>query len=191
MDECERLQGTELGCQNGGTCLNTLGSFHCLCPANYQGVRCTVEFNDCRNASNHEICGSGECFDLPRTSSGVARYRCVCYQGFTKSVANSETAPCDADVNECATGVHRCSRSPPVACINTPAGYQCGSCPAGFSGDGYTCSPVDLCSVNNGGCSLSPRVSCYSHQSGRVVCGPCPPGFQGDGMSVCLFVFLQ
>lgn len=137
VNECEHYQGTELGCQNGATCLNTFGDFHCICPANFQGVRCTVQFNDCKNASSQEICGNGECYDLPRTSSGVARYRCVCHQGFTKSSlanSNSETAPCDVDVDECATGVHRCSKSPPVACINTRAGYQCGPCPFGYSG---------------------------------------------------------
>lgn len=182
VDECARHKGTELDCQNGGTCLNTFGGFHCLCPPNYKGVRCTVEFNDCRNTSNVEICGHGVCQNLPRTQEGKPSYICACFAGYDKSV-NSPSAPCDQDYDECATGEHHCSRNPKVDCINLTPDYTCGPCPAGYSGDGFTCVPTDRCLVNNGGCSTSPMVPCYSSREGRVTCGSCPAGFVGDGQT--------
>ena len=184
VDECVQYQGTELGCQNGGTCLNIFGSFVCLCPANHQGLRCNIEFNDCHNVSDHEICGQGLCLNIPRTQNKVAAFRCVCFQGFTKSNPNIESAPCDVDVDECRLGIDRCSKDPPVDCINTRDGYQCGPCPSGYTGDGFHCNAYDRCLINNGGCSISPRVSCFpSSSSDRVVCGPCPPGYVGDGIT--------
>lgn len=180
VDECAQYQGTELGCQNGGTCLNVFGGFHCLCPPNHQGVRCNVEFNDCRNVSNHEICGQGLCLNLPRTQNNIARFRCVCYPGFTKANPTEDSSPCDTDLDECALGLDHCSRDPPVDCINIKGGYSCGPCPSGYSGDGIRCSIIDRCLINNGGCSTVPRVSCFSNQD-RVICGPCPPGYAGNG----------
>ena len=32
----------------------------------------------------------------------------------------------------------------------------------GFTGNGFTCADIDECLVNNGGCSLSPRVECIN-----------------------------
>ncbi|KAG8252015.1 hypothetical protein J6590_068223 [Homalodisca vitripennis] len=53
----------------------------------------------------------------------------------------------------------------------------------GFSGNGFQCADIDECAVNNGGCSLVPRVSCINTRGSRV-CGHCPPGYSGDG-TIC------
>ena len=50
----------------------------------------------------------------------------------------------------------------------------------GFTGDGHSCADVDECAADNGGCSLSPRVSCRNLVGG-VECGACPVGYTGDG----------
>lgn len=35
LNECESSP-----CQNGGTCINEIGSFHCICPSNVTGTYC-------------------------------------------------------------------------------------------------------------------------------------------------------
>lgn len=32
----------------------------------------------------------------------------------------------------------------------------------GFSGNGYYCTDIDECDVNNGGCSINPKVTCIN-----------------------------
>ena len=46
---------------------------------------------------------------------------------------------------------------------------------AGYTGDGRFCTDVDECVVNNGGCSMSPRVQCVNTIGSRT-CGDCPAG---------------
>lgn len=55
-----------------------------------------------------------------------------------------------------------CSADPPVLCVNTPGSFVCGSCPEGFSGNGFVCVDIDECEIDNGGCSFSPQVECIN-----------------------------
>ncbi|KAK3252311.1 hypothetical protein CYMTET_38383 [Cymbomonas tetramitiformis] len=111
---------------------------------------------------------------------------------------------CD-DMDECARDHRACSRL--VDCWNLDGGYECGSCPGGTKGSGYTqCLPVTPCNTPlNGGCSTS--VTCNEtvssdgsdsdaslellHRgadlglaraagSAGVVCGECPEGYAGE-----------
>ena len=75
-----------------------------------------------------------------------------------------------------------------VPCINVPGTYYCGGCPAGYTGNGYQCSDIDECLVDNGGCSTSPRVQCINSIGSRS-CGACPPGYEGNSIS-CNYVGL-
>jgi hypothetical protein len=75
---------------------------------------------------------------------------------------------CVVDVNECEAASPPCSTNPMVQCINSPGGFRCGNCPAGYSGNGFYCTDVDECLNNNGGCSVSPRVQCLNTVVSKV-----------------------
>lgn len=57
---------------------------------------------------------------------------------------------------------------------------MCGPCSPGYEGNGIFCRDINECEVNNGGCSLSPKVQCINTE-GSHHCGTCPPGWAGDG----------
>ncbi|CAH0392455.1 unnamed protein product [Bemisia tabaci] len=67
---------------------------------------------------------------------------------------------------------------PGVQCYDTVEGFQCGSCPNGYSGDGRHCKP-------RGGCDLNPchhGVQCVDTQEAPYYrCGACPQGSTGNG----------
>ena len=178
MNECGHFAGTELGCQNGATCINTVGSYSCQCRPNWFGIHCTEQHDDCTSSSNEALCVHGTCINQQRHTSGIPNYRCICDQGWT----TGSTPACDVDINECTSTKPHCSVNPPVTCINLPGTFYCGPCPPGYSGNGYYCSDIDECQVNNGGCSTSPRVQCINTMGSRS-CGPCPAGYVGNGIT--------
>src|SRR6185503_18644251 len=71
-------RGNEVLCQNGGTCMNSLGSYTCYCPHGFTGPRCEINVNECATPLNGQpIClNGGTCLD------GIASYTCACPQGF-------------------------------------------------------------------------------------------------------------
>ncbi|XP_078579171.1 hepatic lectin-like [Branchiostoma floridae x Branchiostoma japonicum] len=54
------------------------------------------------------------------------------------------------EVDECAEGTDNCS--PQATCSDTPYRFTC-SCNAGYTGNGVTCTDVNECNSNNGGCA--------------------------------------
>ncbi|KAG8443219.1 hypothetical protein GDO86_011865 [Hymenochirus boettgeri] len=180
VNECQRFGETALGCQNGGTCVNTPGSYRCTCTPEWYGPLCTLRYDDCRT-NPVGLCVHGICIDQDRDQQNQPKYRCVCDVGWT-SLPGSPA--CTADIDECALLNPPCSRNPPVQCINTEGSYTCGSCPAGWQGNGYSCYDVNECEMNNGGCSVAPAVKCLNTM-GSYHCGPCPPGYEGDGHNTC------
>lgn len=47
-------------CVNGGTCVDGIDSYSCLCVPGYSGINCSVNVDDCIE----EPCFSGHCVDL-------------------------------------------------------------------------------------------------------------------------------
>ncbi|XP_060950209.1 cubilin [Limanda limanda] len=176
LNECQMHSGTFQGCQNGATCVNTAGSFTCNCSPEWSGVLCSVRYDDCRNAGQ-DLCERGICIDADRIIAGQPRYQCICESGWEAPAGNPA---CVADVNECNLPIKPCSTNPAVNCYNTQGSFYCGSCPAGWQGNGYSCQDLDECLTNNAGCSTTPMVQCLNTM-GSFHCGSCPQGYEGDG----------
>lgn len=154
-NECAAYAGTDLGCQNGATCENTYGGYRCSCATGWKGVDCTRRTVDCLAGPAGDLCGHGACVQ----TNDARGYTCVCEQGWR---TDGVSPACTVDVNECTAERPHCSMDPPVPCVNLPGSYVCGSCPAGFEGNGYYCRDVDECAVANGGCSTVPTVRCIN-----------------------------
>ncbi|XP_053948471.1 cubilin homolog [Anastrepha ludens] len=169
VNECALYAGTDLGCQNGGQCVNQHGGYNCICSAGWYGTHCTARKGDCMQSSTWELCGHGTCV----SSNDDFGYKCICDAGWK---TNGLTPSCTVDVDECTESHPPCS----TKCINLPGSFTCAPCPAGLTGNGVNCRDIDECALQNGGCSLSPRVACLNTY-GSYHCGDCPLGWIGDG----------
>ncbi|XP_069131707.1 cartilage oligomeric matrix protein-like [Argopecten irradians] len=133
-----------------------------------------------------------------QTGPSTYSYSCLpCPDGFT-----GDGATC-LDIDECVV-YKPCWNS--STCINTSPGYQCMACPRGYIGtyedaltidihrrtfywrnkvlspENQTCTDIDECLVNNGGCD----VNAYCHNTiGSFYCGECLPGYIGNPVVGC------
>jgi hypothetical protein len=102
-----------------------------------------------------------------------------CPKGYGRSPSDrfSLCANVDGCANSpCFAGVLCTDAAPPEE------GFTCGSCPVGYEGDGVTCTDVDECAANNGGCLDG--TTCTNTPGGRT-CGACPAGYKGSGETGC------
>ena len=77
VNECTSFSGTSLGCQNGATCTNTVGSYRCDCPSGWFGLHCTQRSDGCSSGTSEQVCGHGLCISQPGQGRG---YTCLCEQ---------------------------------------------------------------------------------------------------------------
>jgi hypothetical protein len=84
------------------------------------------------------------------TPGGVLRALC---SGFPEGNEPSTCLTGGLEVDECSTGTHGCWTQGDTlsACVDTFRGFVC-RCPAGWEGDGHTCTDVDECSLGISGC---------------------------------------
>jgi len=110
-----------------GRCVNTMGSYRCLCEPGYQvdsaGTGCT-DVNECRGTTGV----AGPCSHVCRNTPGS--YVCSCPAGYRLS---SDRRTC-RDVDECATDRHGCAQD----CVNLPGSFQC-RCHDGYRAVDSTC----------------------------------------------------
>nr|XP_023420605.1 fibrillin-3 [Cavia porcellus] len=153
VDECV---GGGSGLCRLGRCVNTEGSFRCVCSVGFElspdGKSC-VDVDEC--ALNASLCDHGQCRNSPGS------YTCSCPQGFT---FRQDTETCE-DVNECESFPGECWSG---RCINTEGSFLC-ECSLGWSLDALGRGCVDV--------RLEP---CFLHP-GEGDCGvPLPGKYRKD-----------
>ncbi|EDL01537.1 nidogen-2 precursor [Mus musculus] len=129
--------------------------------------------------------GVNPCYDGSHTCDTTARchpgtgvdYTCECTPGF-----QGDGRSC-VDVNECATGFHRCG--PNSVCVNLVGSYRC-ECRSGyeFADDQHTCiliaPPPNPCLDGSHTCAPEGQARCIHHGGSSFSCA-CLPGFIGTG----------
>ncbi|CAB0041655.1 unnamed protein product [Trichogramma brassicae] len=150
VNECER--GRPCG---SSKCLNTPGSYRCLCEAGFENDASGAcqDIDEC--ARDPSSC-QHECYN---TWGG---YRCGCKYGYRLKPDNRTCV----DVDECAENKGLCHG----ICDNTPGSYRC-TCPKGYllETDGHTCTgrrcirETPYCSVHDKACFQRPAHYTYNY----------------------------
>ncbi|CAL1542064.1 unnamed protein product, partial [Lymnaea stagnalis] len=125
IDECADRSGS---CQEHSHCLNTNGSYICVCDDGFiQKENFCAECDDNSYGPVCSLrCSCGANFRCDKTN-GV----CYCKPGFRGD-------NCDIDIDECSEAIHGCNSGNHQACENSIGGYQC-VCQTGYTKE------CDLC----------------------------------------------
>ena len=97
-------------CQNGGTCLDEVGMYTCLCQDGFTGKHCETDIDECL---------SSPCRNGATCNQYVNSYTCSCPAGF--SGVNCQTNDQDCTESSCMNN---------GTCIDAVNSYTC-VCPAG------------------------------------------------------------
>ncbi|XP_038612836.1 stabilin-2 [Tachyglossus aculeatus] len=154
--------GPENPCNNRGICTDEyFGAGECRCNTGFNGTACELCLpgrygTDCKPC---ECSGHGQCDD---GASGSGQ--CFCETGWTGRFCDTKLAL-----------PPKCS--PP--CSNHAVCKENNTCECNlnYEGDGITCTVVNFCAQNNGGCS---KISKCSQKGTKVIC-TCQKGYSGDG----------
>uniref|UniRef100_A0A8C4D9G2 Cubilin n=1 Tax=Dicentrarchus labrax TaxID=13489 RepID=A0A8C4D9G2_DICLA len=164
-------------CQHGGTCLNLINSYHCVCPSNWAGPNCATDVNECQVYSGtYQGCQNGAtCVNTPGT------FTCNCSPEWSGSRCTERYDDCrNGGQDLCVHGT--CIDADRV--IPGQPKYKC-ICESGWettAGNPACVADVNECNLPNKPCSTNPAVSCYNTQ-GSFYCGACPAGWHGNGYS--------
>lgn len=164
-------------CQNGGTCLKLLNSYHCVCPSNWAGSNCATDVNECQVylGTTHGCQNGATCVNTPGS------FTCNCAPEWNGNL-------CTVRYDDCKNqGQDLCVHGMCIDSDRTVPGqpkYQC-ICESGWeapAGNPACVADVNECNLPNRPCSTNPPVPCHNTQ-GSFYCGACPAGWQGNGYS--------
>ncbi|XP_055984843.1 fibulin-7 [Sorex fumeus] len=158
-------------CQNGGTCVEGISQYKCICPQGRTGSRCQHQTQTAApEASSPSFSRAPRCAQVERAQ------HCSCEAGFHLSGAPAGDGVCQ-DVNECELyGQDGLLGLCMHACVNTPGSYRC-SCPPGYRilGDEKSCEDIDECVSPQQVCP--PGTTCINTGGGFQCVSPqCPEG---------------
>ncbi|KAG8287075.1 Fibulin-7 [Homalodisca vitripennis] len=146
VDECASAP-----CQNGGTCVDLVDGYRCVCPPNWHGTACQYDVDECVTEP---------CINAYSCQNTVGDYFCKCQKGWSGK-------DCDVNINDC---VGQCQHG--ATCIDLVNDYHC-ACQPGFTGRD--------CHTDIDDCASSPCLNggeCVDQVNGfRCIC---PVGFAGD-----------
>uniref|UniRef100_H3AKG6 Fibrillin 1 n=1 Tax=Latimeria chalumnae TaxID=7897 RepID=H3AKG6_LATCH len=157
IDECKVIQGV---CHNG-QCINTHGSYRCLCKQGFTtditGTAC-VDLDECSQAPK-------PCNFICKNTYGS--YHCSCPKGY---LLQEDKRSCK-DFDECSTKQHNCQ----FLCVNTVGGFTC-KCPPGFTQHHTACIDNNECVTEPGLCGAK---GICQNTPGSFTC-ECQRGFSLD-----------
>uniref|UniRef100_A0A8C4R242 EGF-like domain-containing protein n=1 Tax=Eptatretus burgeri TaxID=7764 RepID=A0A8C4R242_EPTBU len=161
IDECHVLPEP---CENG-RCINTAGSFHCLCDRGYTtdlaGTVCQ-DLDECVQSPK-------PCNFLCKNTKGS--FQCSCPRGY---IMLEDGKTCK-DLDECTSKQHNCH----FLCVNTIGSFIC-KCPPGFAQHHSAC-------IDNNECVSQPSLcgtrGVCQNSPGSFSCD-CQRGFSLDGTGV-------
>ncbi|CAO2578866.1 Fbln7, partial [Lemmus lemmus] len=131
-------------CHNGGTCVEGVNQYRCICPPGKTGNRCQNQTQP--GAPEGGTPGDSAFSHPPRCTQVGLEQHCSCKAGFHLSGTLGSDGVC-LDVNECEVfGQEGRNRLCMHTCVNIPGSYLC-TCPSGYRllADGKSCEDVDEC----------------------------------------------
>ncbi|KAK2704057.1 fibrillin-2-like isoform X2 [Artemia franciscana] len=172
FDECDEFNPCIAVGDSKAHCINSVGSYHCVCSSGYTFREGTCErpcaMNPCAGASDLEsVC-------IEHANS----YSCKCSAGYK---FDGETC---LDLNECATGNHNCQADGDLSalCKNIPGSYIC-MCSEGFVEEEGVCIAVLTDKCESRACSENGDLSarCINETEGYKCL--CSNGFHSSNGS--------
>lgn len=114
-------------CQNGGTCLNLLNAFHCLCPSNWNVSAAVFLFYFLTLKTCCIVFYTWQHSVLLINLKWLNSLKCQFVSHIiTPAVSESQGPHCETDVNECQVlsgTIQGCQNG--AACVNTPGSFRC------------------------------------------------------------------